>query len=140
MNDTHYYEVNLHWNKSVQGTLSAPTYIRSVTKISKGTKEKWTPEHLFVVAVNACLMSSFLLVTDKSRFQFISFESKAIGKIETIDGELAVTEVCLKSLLIIPSTQNKAMAKKVLAISVKACAIANSLKTKIISEPVITIN
>ncbi len=140
MNDTHYYEVNLHWDKAMQGTLSAPNYSGNDNKKPKGTKEKWTPEHLFVVAVNACLMSSFLLVTDKSTFQFISFESKAIGKIEKVNGEFSVTEVCLKSLLIIPSTQNKAKAKKVLAISEKACAIANSLKTKITSEPVITIN
>lgn len=140
MNDTHYYEVNLHWNKAVQGTLSAPNYSVSSDIKPKGTKEKWTPEHLFVVAVNSCLMSSFLLVTDKSSFQFISFESKAIGKIEKVNGELAVTEVCLKSVLIIPPSQNKAMAKRVLAISEKACAIANSLRTKITSEPVITIN
>lgn len=140
MKDTHYYEVNLHWNKAMQGTLSAPNNSVSSNKKSKGTKEKWTPEHLFVVAVNSCLMSSFLLVTDKSSFQFISFESKAIGKIEKVNGEFAVTEVYLKSLLIIPSTQNKAKAKKMLAISEKACTLANSLTTKITSEPVITIN
>lgn len=90
MEDTHFYEVNLTWNTATQGTLSSPVItekIEAVTppKFSKGIKEKWTPKHLFVSA-DYCLISTFLLVADNSKFQFISFESKAVGKIEKLDG------------------------------------------------------
>lgn len=144
MNDTHYYEVNLLWKSATEGTLSSPvieSQIEVVTppEFPKGIKEKWTPEHLFIAAVNSCLMSTFLLVADNSKFQFISFENNAVGKIEKVDGKFSVTEIVLKPTLIIPSTQNEAKAKKVLEMSEKACAIANSIKTKIILEPIIII-
>jgi organic hydroperoxide reductase OsmC/OhrA len=142
MNNTHYYEVNLLWNAATQGTVSSPVIASKIEVVTppefpNGIKEKWTPEHLFVAAVNSCLMSTFLLVADNSKFEFISFESNAIGKIEKIDGKFAVTEIVLKPTLIIPSTQNEAKAKRVLEMSEKACAIANSIKTKITLEPII---
>jgi len=143
-NDIHYYEVNLLWNTSTRGTLSSPVIpseieVSTPPEFPKGIKEKWTPEHLFVAAVNSCLMSTFLLVADNSKFAFISFESNAIGKIEKVDGKFAVTEITLKPTLVIPDTQNEAKAKRVLQMSENACAISNSIKTKIILEPFITI-
>jgi organic hydroperoxide reductase OsmC/OhrA len=144
MNDTHFYEVNLTWNTATQETLSSPVIASKIEVVTppefpKGIKEKWTPEHLFVAAVNSCLMSTFLLVADNPKFQFISFESKAVGKIEKVDGKFVLTEIVLTPTLIIPSTQNEAKAKRVLEMSEKAWAIANSIKTKITLEPIITI-
>lgn len=144
MKNTHYYEVNLVWDTATQGTLSSPVLASKIDVVTppefpKGMKEKWTPEHLFVAAVNSCLMSTFLMVADNSKFQFISFESNAVGKIEKVDGKFAVTEIVLKPTLIIPPTQKEDKAKRVLEMSEKACAISNSIKTKIILEPIITI-
>lgn len=144
MNDTHFYEVNLTWNTATQGTLSSPVITSKIEVVTppefpNGIKEKWTPEHLFVAAVNSCLMSTFLLVADNSKFQFISFESKAVGKIEKLDGKFSVTEIVLTPTLVIPSSQYEIKAKRVLEMSEKACAIANSIKTKITLEPIIKI-
>jgi len=143
MNNTYFYEVNLKWDSLTNGTLSAKVETNKIEvdtqpEFPKGVREKWTPEHLFVVAVNTCLMSTFLLVADNSKFQFISFDSHAIGKIEKLDGKMVVTEIVLKPKLVIPSTQNETKAKRVLEMSENACVIANSNKTKIISEPIIT--
>ena len=137
MNDTHYYEVNLLWNHDSKGTLSSPILpdkieVATPPEFPKGMKEIWTPEHLFVAAVNSCLMSTFLVVAENSKFEFISFESNAVGKIEKVDGKFAVTEITLKPTLVIPSTQDEVKAKRILEMSEKACAISNSIKTKII--------
>ncbi|MCC7030348.1 MAG: OsmC family protein [Chitinophagaceae bacterium] len=144
MNDKHFYEVNLTWNTATQGTLSSPAITGNIEVVTppefpKGMKEKWTPEHLFVAAVNSCLMSTFLLVADNSKFQFISFVSNAVGTIEKVDGKFAVTEIVLAPTLTIPSSQNEAKAKRLLEMSEKACAIANSIKTKISLTPIIEI-
>jgi len=144
MNDTHYYEVNLLWNSATQGPLSSPimaSKIEVVTppELPKRIKQKWTLEHLLVAAANSCLMSTFLLVADNSKFTFISFESHAVGKIEKADGKFTVTEIVLKPTLIIPLSQNKAKAKQVLEMSKKACTIANSINTKITLEPMVTV-
>ena len=142
MNDTHYYEVNLQWNWATQGTLSSPVIASKIEVVTppefmNGIKEKWTPEHLFVAAVNSCLMSTFLLVAENSKFEFISFDCKAKGKIEKTDGKFAVTEILLEPTLVIPSSQNETKAKRLLEMSEKACAIANSINTKVTLDPII---
>ena len=144
MDNTHYYEVNLRWNSATQGTLSSPAIagkieVETPTGILKRIKEKWTPEHLFVAAVNSCLMSAFLLIADNSKFKFTSFESNAVAKIEKLGGKLTITEIVLKPTLTISSARYEAKAKRVLEMSEKACVIANSIKTKIFLEPVINI-
>lgn len=144
MNETHYYEVNLLWDAATKGTLSSPIIADTIEVVTppefpNGIKEKWTPEHLFVASVNSCLMSTFLLVADNSKLEFISFESNAVGTIEKVEGKFSVTEIVLKPTLTIPTTQNEAKAKRVLEMSEKACAIANSIKTKITLQPIITI-
>lgn len=145
MNDEHYYEVNLLWNSATQGTLSSPVITSKIEVVTppefpNGMKEKWTPEHLFVAAMNSCLMSTFLLVAANSKFEFISFESNAVAKIDKVEGKFSVTEIILKPTLVIPPTQNEARAKRVLEMSENSCAIANSLKTKITLDPIIKIN
>jgi len=144
MNDIHYYEVNLLWNSAWQGTLSSSVIasqidVEKIPKSSKKLKDKWTPEHLSIAAVSSCLMSTFLLVADNSKLKFISFESNAVGKIEKIDSKFSLTEIVLKPTLFIASIQNESKAKRVLEMSEKACAFANSIKTKITLESIITI-
>jgi organic hydroperoxide reductase OsmC/OhrA len=144
MNDLHYYEVNLLWNSAKQGTLSCPKMPGKIEdaatpEFPKGIKERWTPEHLFIAAISSCLMSTFLIVADNSKLEFISFESNAIGKIEKVDGLFAVTEIQLKPKLTILSTQKETMAKRAIEMSEKALAIANSIKTKIYIETLITV-
>ena len=144
MNDIHYYEVNLLWNSAWQGTLSSSVIasqidVEKIPKSSKKLKDKWTPEHLSIAAVSSCLMSTFLLVADNSKLKFISFESNAVGKIEKIDSKFSLTEIVLKPTLFIASIQNESKAKLVLEMGEKACAFANSIKTKITLESIITI-
>jgi len=144
MTNTHFYEVNLKWDEITRGTLSSPVIPETIEVVTppefpNGIKEKWTPEHLFVAAVNSCLMSTFLLVADNSKFKFISFDCNATGKIEKINGKFAVTEIVIKPKLLIAATQNEAKAKRLLEMSEKACAISNSINTKINLESFITI-
>jgi peroxiredoxin-like protein len=145
MNDgTHSYEVNLQWNSERKGTLSSPvlpTEIEVATPpdFPKGMKDIWTPEHLFVAAVNSCLMATFLAIAENSRFEFISFECNAVGIVSKIDGKLAVTEIILKPKVIIPTSQHEEQLKKILAMSERECVISNSITTKISLEPIIMI-
>jgi len=142
--ETHTYEVNLPWNFDRKGTLSSPvlpTRIEVATppEFPKGIKDIWTPEHLFVASVNACLMATFLAIAENSKFEFISFESNAIGVVEYMEGKLVVTEITLKPKVIIPITEHEKQLRRILVMSEKACVISNSIKTLIHLEPTITI-
>lgn len=139
----HKYEVNLQWNNHTKGTLSSPVLPNNIEVATppdfpKGMEGIWSPEHLFVASINACLMATFLAITDNSKLEFISFQSNAIGKVEKVDGKYTVTEITIKPTLVIPSTESEEKMKRIFEMSEKACAISNSIKSKIILLPVIT--
>ncbi len=140
--ETHTYEVNLQWNFDRKGTLSSPalpTQIEVATppEFQKGMKDIWTPEHLFIASVNACLMATFLAIAENSKFEFISYESNAIGVVEYVEGKLVVTGITLKPKVIIPKTEHEKQLRRILVMSEQACAISNSIKTMINLEPII---
>jgi peroxiredoxin-like protein len=142
---THTYEVNLRWDSERKGTLSSPvlpTEIEVATPpdFPKGMKDIWSPEHLFVGAVNSCLMATFLAVAENSKFDFISFECNAVGIVETVDKKLMVTRITLKPKVVIQSIEHEEQLKKILEMSERQCLISNSITTNISLEPIITIS
>ena len=144
MSDTHNYEVNLQWNSDRKGTLSSPVLpnqieVATPPDFPKGMAGIWSPEHLFVAAVNACLMTTFLAIAENSKMEFVSFECNAVGIVDKVDGKYTVTEITLKPKLVIPSSSHEDRAKRIIEMSEKACSISNSIKTKINLEPIITI-
>ena len=146
MNDqqTYSYEVNLQWNTDRKGTLSSPVLpiqieVATPPDFPKGIKDIWTPEHLFVAAVNGCLMLTFLAIAENSKFEFISFESNAVGVVGETDGKLVVTEIIYKPKIAIQSAEHEEQLRKILAMSEKQCLISNSITTKISLEPIIVV-
>ena len=140
----HNYEVNLEWVKDRIGTIGSPTLTQSIEiatppEFPKGMGGIWSPEHLFAAAVNSCLMTTFLAIAENSKLDFVSLNSTAIGILDKVDGKYMMTEVVLRPTLVInnPGVQEKA--KRVLEMSEKACLISNSIKSKIVFEPVIQI-
>lgn len=144
MNEIHQYEVNLQWNDHTKGTLSSPVLPNNIEVATppdfpKGMEGIWSPEHLFIASINACLMATFLAITDNSKLEFISYESNAVAKVEKVDGKFAVTEITIKPKLVIPSNGSEERMKRLFEMSEKACVISNSIKSKIIILPVIII-
>jgi organic hydroperoxide reductase OsmC/OhrA len=142
--NTHTYEVNLRWNADRKGILTSPVLpsqieVATPPEFPKGMKNIWTPEHLFVAAINSCLMATFLDIAENSKFDFISFESNAVGTVEKLDGKLAVTEILLKPTIVVPTLKHEEQLRKILEKSEKACTISNSIKTKVILEPIIKV-
>lgn len=144
MSEIHNYEVNLTWDQYTKGTLSSPLLpskieVATPPDFPKGMVGIWSPEHLFIAAVNACLMATFLAITDNSKIEFINYESNAIGKVEKVDGKFIVTEITITPNVIIPASQNEERIKRVFEMSEKACAVSNSIKSKINLNPIITV-
>lgn len=144
MSDKHTYEVNLQWNNDRKGTLSSPVLpnqieVATPPDFPKGMEGIWSPEHLFVAAVNSCLMTTFLAIAENSKIEYISFESNAVGIVGQVEGKYAVTEIFLKPKLIIPSSQPADRAKRVLEMTEKNCLISNSIKSKITLESTVEV-
>src|SRR5688572_18359478 len=102
----HFYDVSLTWNSDRKGTMHSEVLNTSIEvatppEFPKGIHGIWSPEHLFVAAINSCLMTTFLAIAENSRLIFKNFESKAIGKLELVDGKYIMSEVILKPVVIL---------------------------------------
>jgi len=138
------YEVNLSWTENRKGIVSSPaleqsTEVATPPEFPKGIEGIWSPEHLFVAAIESCLMTTFLAVAENSKLEFESFSSHAEGRLDKVDGKFMMTEVLLRPTLIINNTDMEEKAKRVLVMSEKACLISNSIKSVIIFDPIILV-
>jgi organic hydroperoxide reductase OsmC/OhrA len=144
MNIEHSYEVDLNWVKDRVGILYSPELndemqVATPPQFPKGVDKIWSPEHLFTAAVNSCLMTTFLSVAENSHLEFKRFSSKASGKLEMIDGKYIMSEIILMPSLVILKEEDREKAVKILNKSEAACLISNSVKSKIIFKPEITV-
>ncbi|MHB8260822.1 MAG: OsmC family protein [Bacteroidia bacterium] len=140
----HLYEVSVSWQTDRKGVMNSPvlnTKIEVATppQFPKGIEGIWSPEHLFVAAINSCLMTTFLSIAENSKLDFVSFDSKAIGKLEIVDGKYMISEVTLMPIVTLADEHNKERAERVLQKSEANCLISNSVKSTIIFKPEIKI-
>lgn len=139
MADNHEYQVDLTWLENRKGEVSSPELTDTIETATppdfpKGMPNIWSPEHFLVAAVESCLMTTFLAIAENSKLEFTSFKSKAIGKLDKVEGKFQMTEIILKPVLEITDENNTERAKRIIEKSEKACLISNSIKTKITLE------
>lgn len=144
MDNTSFYEVSLEWAEGRKGLISSPVLNKSIEvatppEFNKGIAGIWSPEHLLVAAVDSCLMTTFLAIAENSGLEFVRFESKALGKLERVDGKYLISEIRLSPRLQIRSEAQRQKALKVLEKSEEACLISNSVKSKIVFAPEIDV-
>ncbi len=144
MSATHFYDVSIDWTSDRKGNLSSPILNSSIEVVTppeftKGIAGLWSPEHLFVAAVNSCLMTTFLAIAENSKLNFVSFSSNAKGKLEVVDGKYQISEITLEPVVSIEDEQQKERAIRVLEKSEANCLISNSITSKIIFNPKIEI-
>ena len=140
----HLYEVSVNWQADRKGLMSSPVLndkveVATPPQFPKGMEGIWSPEHLFVAAINSCLKTTFLSIAENSKLEFVSFDSKAVGKLELVDGKYMMSEVTLMPVVILSDDHNKERAERVLQKSEANCLISNSVKSTIIFKPEIKI-
>jgi organic hydroperoxide reductase OsmC/OhrA len=139
----HYYSTDVVWTGGRHGDLSAPvmpTLQVDAPPEFRGHEGVWTPEHLFVGAINSCFMTTFLAIAENSKLDFVHFDSKATGKLEQHeDFGLMMTMVILRPELIISNARDEDRALRILQKAERHCLIANSVKTTIRLEPVVSV-
>lgn len=138
----HNYDVSVTWSFGRKGYLSSSeldSHVEVATppEFPKGEAGIWSPEHLFVAAVNSCLMTTFLAIAEDSKLEFASFRSKATGKLEMVDGKYKISEIVLEPCVKIVSSRDEEKAVRVLQKSEANCLISNSITSKIIFKPLV---
>ena len=141
--ESHYYNVEVNWENSRKGIMCSPELnkhngvcieVATPPEFPKGMEGIWSPEHLFVAAVNGCLMTTFLAIAENSTLEFESFGCHAIGKLEMVEGKLMMSEILLKPTVVIHNEAHRDRATRIVKKAEDACLISRSIKSKIEME------
>ena len=149
--ETHYYNVDIRWNRARKGMMCSPEIARPFSadngcieiatppEFPQGIAGIWSPEHLFTAAVSSCLMTTFLSIAENSKLEFTNFTCRSKGKLEKVDGKFLMTEVYLEPHVTIARENDTERAQRVINKSADVCLISNSIKSKVTVSPVIKV-
>lgn len=139
MADIHFYETTVTWNEGRIGRISTQgmpdVQVATPPEFPKGVPNIWSPEHLLVAASNTCLMTTFLSIAENSKLEYKSFSSRAVGKLEKVDGKFMISEIELFPEIIVTEEKDIERGVRIIEKAEANCLISNSLKTKMILKP-----
>ena len=95
----------------------------------------WTPEDLFVAAIEVCLMLTFVGVAGKRGLQFAKYESSAEGLLAWEQGSYRFTRVVVSPSITLFDEQSMAAAREIIERAHATCLVANSVSCEVIVEP-----
>ncbi len=136
------YETELSWLMLRAGMLESkdkPELRVSSPPEFHGESGVWTPEDLYVGAINVCTMSTFLAYAEKKKLKLLSYESKAVGVLEFSGGKYWITRVEITPIIEVASIEAAAMAEQLLFEAHDNCFLSNSVKTIVAVKPHINV-
>ncbi len=140
---TFIYTANLVWEKGVEGVVSGPN--RPDIRVSappefKGPEGHWSPEHLYVAAVETCLMLTFLALARSRRLEVEAYSSRAEGLLEPVHGKLVISKVTVRPSITIRSADDREKAQGIVDRMEADCFISNSIDSEVVIEPEIVVS
>ncbi len=140
------YRCSLEWtgsNKDYNGFSRAhdvvfegkPPIPMSASPEYKGDPARLNPEDLLVASIASCQMLTFLGIASMSKVEVLAYRDEAVGKVETVDGKMRVTQVVLKPRIVLAAGSNRDRAAGLVTKAHEGCFIANSVTTQVVVEP-----
>jgi organic hydroperoxide reductase OsmC/OhrA len=144
METTHVYKVDLNGTGLKTGSLGSPEGLPPLFVASPpefgGPKGMWSPEHLFVASVAACLMTTFRSIAEMSGLEVVSYSDSASGDlVRGEDGLYKMTEITLRPRVSIADPAKADRALRLLEKAEKVCLISRSIESEVHIEPVVDI-
>jgi peroxiredoxin-like protein len=144
MGQPYFYETEVEWVGEKRGYLRSPTLPEIMVATPPefmGHEHTWSPEHLFVGAVCACFVTTFLAVAELSKLEFASISAAARGKLEKLEGQgYRMTQITVQPRLVICHARDRERAARLLEKAEQHCLISNSIKTEVRLEPEIYVD
>jgi organic hydroperoxide reductase OsmC/OhrA len=104
-----------------------------------GEEAVWTPEHMFIGSVEACLYLTFMHDAKKRQLKVVTFESNADGTVEFLDGSYRITRIVLRPSITVASSVEKDVVIDLLHEAEKKCLISNSITAIIEVNPTVVL-
>ena len=136
------YHTNIEWKSDRQGALRSegkPALEISSPPEFKGIPGVWTPEDLFVAAVEICQMTTFLSFGVRKEIPLRSYKSSAEGTLENVEGKYRFTKVVIKPDIVVGNSWTKEQVEELVHTAHNNCLIGNSITAEVTVEPNIII-
>jgi len=128
------YQTDVYWKSGRRAIISSEGKADLETSSPpefKGDPGFWTPEDMFVAAVNLCTLMTFVAFAQRKELDFVSYESAAEGLLEFVEGRYRFTEVILHPHLVLKSESDIGRARQILDDAHKGCLVTNSLTASV---------
>jgi len=136
------YRDAVRWTEAKRGILTAegkPDINVATPPDFGGHEGVWSPEDLFVAAVNCCIMTTFLYYRAKEDIELVSYSSTAEGNLHYGEEGLVFTLVRVKPEVVVASDSDRKKAEQAIQRAESACLVSKSLHTEVIVEPQIQV-
>lgn len=134
------YRTDLTWTSGRSGILTAegkPDLQVSSPPEFKGEPGRWTPEDLFVSALNVCTMTTFAAFAQKLQLPIVGYRSEAEGFLEFEGDGYRFTRVVLRPRIVVADAGSVEPAQRALHEAHASCLIGRSVRASVSLEPVI---
>lgn len=128
------YRTTVKWAGERKGRLFSagkPEFEVASPPEFRGHVGVWTPEELFISAVNSCVMTTFLYYIDKGKLELKEYESECEGILEQVDEQFIFTEIVVGPKIVVKYEADIKKAKRFIELAEKHCLISNSIKTQV---------
>lgn len=135
------YKTAVEWKEQKKGVLSSegkPSFEVATPVEFHGHAEIWTPEDLFISAVNICVMTTFLFFVGKEGIELLSYKSEAEGVLEKVNDKFMFSRIILRVRISVKTQKQISKAQELINRAEKSCLISNSIVTKVTVCPDIT--
>jgi organic hydroperoxide reductase OsmC/OhrA len=132
------YKNELVWKSARRGGLSIngkPELEVGSPPEFKGEPGIWSPEELLVGALNACMMLTFLTLSQSKGVQLVGYESAAEGLLENVDGKYQITQVVVQPSVVLRTQADLEAARTIMGEVERNCFISNSIKAEVKLAP-----
>ena len=132
------YRTSTDWTSGRSGVLGAagrPALSVSSPPEFKGEAGRWTPEDLFVAAIDLCTMTTFASFAERLDLPLVSYRSEAEGLLEFVDGGYRFTRVVLRPVIVVADPASVELAAKAMRGAHEACLIGRSVRAEVVVEP-----
>ncbi len=141
--ERHTYSTSIEWTSRRRGNLSSPGLpgleVATPPQFPGGHPGIWSPEHFFVAAAEACLMTTFLAIAENSKLEFLSYSSTAEGLLSKTEQGFMITQITIRPRVVIKDQAALDRARRIVEKAEQNCLISKSMKTTITLEPEVVV-
>lgn len=132
------YRTTMEWVGGRAGVISSrgkqPFRVSSPPEF-KGEANVWTPEDLFVGAIETCLATAFASLVETRHLPVEGYQSESEGLLEFAEGRYRFTKIVIKPTVIISDERSASEVLKALEDAHRDCLVANSVSAEVSINP-----